>query len=309
MDAASEAAVYTNFSGLARLRAEAQHNSPQALRAAARQFEGIFLEMVLKSMRAATPHDSMFDSQQTRFYQDLFDHQVALNMAGHGDLGLTDLVMKQLQRLDPGAGSAEGSPSGNLKDNQSAPSAIPKSTPAAAKPAAPDPSATDQAASDSFATPADFVRHLWGYAKRAAEKLNVDPQAIIAQAALETGWGQHVMQNANGGSSYNLFGIKADANWNGKTVTSGTLEFTGGVMKRQQATFRAYDSIAQSVADYVHFLKSHPRYRTALQGVSSSGFGFALQRAGYATDPKYGYKYNDILNGSTLKQALSQVKS
>jgi len=308
--------VYTDFSGLDKLRAEARSNSPAALRSVAQQFEGIFLQMVLKSMREANFGDGLFDSDQSKFYRDLFDHQVSLSLADHGGIGLAEMMVKQLQRTRPAAADQaqqrpQAAPGETLNDYRRVPqphaSVIPAAVGQSGKPAGSAASTAAAAGADTpqgFATPAEFVRAIWGYVKTAASKLGVAPQAIVAQAALETGWGKHIMRHDDGSSSHNLFGIKADSAWNGKRIAASTVEFDGGVMARRQTVFRAYDSVGQSVADYVHLLQSSGRYQAALQGGGPARFAAALQQAGYATDPNYAQKINGIVNSDTFRQAM-----
>jgi flagellar protein FlgJ len=153
------------------------------------------------------------------------------------------------------------------------------------------------------------VRALWPHAQRAAGELGVSPQALVAQAALETGWGRAVIQHNDGRSSHNLFGIKADARWGGEQVHVSSLEYVDGTVVRQRAAFRAYDSYADSFSDYVDFLKSNPRYGNALNHAHDPvAFTQALQRAGYATDPEYAQKIQGILGSAALGEATAGVK-
>ncbi|MEJ2344678.1 MAG: flagellar assembly peptidoglycan hydrolase FlgJ [Gammaproteobacteria bacterium] len=307
--------VYTDFSGLDKLRAEARSNSPAALHSVAQQFEGIFLQMVLKSMREANFGDGLFDSDQTKFYRDLFDHQVSLSLASHGGIGLAEMMVKQLQRTRPAdtgqKQQPQAAPGETLNDYRRTPQAHATLTPAAVGESGKPAGSSTAMGADSpqaFATPTEFVHAIWGYVKTAASKLGVAPQAIVAQAALETGWGKHIMRHDDGSSSHNLFGIKADSAWNGKRVAATTVEFDGGVVARRQAVFRAYDSVGQSVADYVHLLQSSGRYQAALQAGGPARFAAALQQAGYATDPDYAQKINGIVNSDTFRQAMDGLK-
>jgi flagellar protein FlgJ len=166
------------------------------------------------------------------------------------------------------------------------------------------------AASDlAFSNPVDFVRTLAPYAKAAAEKLGVSTRAVLAQAALETGWGKHMPQHANGRQSFNLFGIKADGDWQGGSVTAATQEYRQGTPASENADFRSYASPVQSFADYVRLLSGNPRYAGALdQGDNVAAFGQALHRAGYATDPDYAAKLTTIANSDTMREALASLK-
>ena len=148
------------------------------------------------------------------------------------------------------------------------------------------------------------MRTLWPHASEAAARLGLPPEALLAQAALETGWGRHVIRRADGGSSHNLFGIKADGRWQGERASTQTLEYVDGVAVRVRDHFRAYASHADSFNDYVDFLQRNPRYRDALQRTGDAAAYFsALQAAGYATDPAYATKIQRILDGDTLRNA------
>ncbi|MBE9560976.1 MAG: glucosaminidase domain-containing protein, partial [Proteobacteria bacterium] len=153
-----------------------------------------------------------------------------------------------------------------------------------------------------------FVKDLWPHAQKAAEKLGISTKVLVAQSALETGWGKHAMKNADGSVAFNLFGIKASSGWAGQSVTHNTLEFRQGAMQKETANFRAYDSVADSLDDYVAFVKTRARYAQALNhNGSDSHYVKGLQQAGYATDPAYASKINNIMNGQTFKQAVDAL--
>ncbi|HDS1182433.1 TPA: flagellar assembly peptidoglycan hydrolase FlgJ, partial [Stenotrophomonas maltophilia] len=156
-------------------------------------------------------------------------------------------------------------------------------------------------------TPEGFVASIWQHAQSAAKELGVDARALVAQAALETGWGKRHIKHADGSTSHNLFGIKANG-WNGQRAVAGTHEYVDGVRRNETASFRAYSSPAESFADYVRLLKTSPRYQQALQaGTDVQGFARGLQRAGYATDPRYAAKIAAIAGGPTIERAVSAV--
>lgn len=175
-------------------------------------------------------------------------------------------------------------------------------------------SAVDTLASSTAAaqlgahTPEGFVASIWGHAQQAARELGVDAKALVAQAALETGWGRKLIQrNGGAGSSHNLFGIKATG-WSGERATTGTHEYVNGVRRNETASFRAYGSVGESFADYVKLLKNSPRYQNALQaGTDVRGFARGLQQAGYATDPSYAAKIAAIAGGPTIERAVAAV--
>jgi flagellar protein FlgJ len=156
-------------------------------------------------------------------------------------------------------------------------------------------------------TPERFVAEIWGHAQKAAKELGVDPRALVAQAALETGWGKRQIKTGEGGSAHNLFGIKATG-WKGERARTATHEYVDGVKRTETADFRAYASPAESFADYVRLLKTNPRYQQALAaGKDIAGFARGLQRAGYATDPTYANKIASIATGPTLGKVLSAI--
>jgi len=158
-------------------------------------------------------------------------------------------------------------------------------------------------------TPGDFVRSLWPHAREAAAELGVDPRVLLAQAALESGWGRRMPRHADGRPSYNLFGIKADQRWDGERVSSGTLEYRDGVVNREHAAFRAYGSPAESMADYAAFIRGGPRYREALARADDAGaYVQAIADAGYATDPAYAHKVMSIYHGPELRDALAALQ-
>jgi flagellar protein FlgJ len=153
-------------------------------------------------------------------------------------------------------------------------------------------------------SPQAFVQALWPHAQKAAAALGTQPEVLIAQSALETGWGRAVMQHGDGRPSYNLFGIKADSRWAGERVYSQTMEFRDGVMQRERAAFRSYDSLAEGFKDYVAFLQENPRYRQALEAAQDGpAYVRELQAAGYATDPEYAQKINAIMTGTLMADA------
>jgi len=163
------------------------------------------------------------------------------------------------------------------------------------------------AASLGERTPEGFVAKIWHHAQKAAQELGVDPRALVAQAALETGWGRRGISRGNGSDANNLFGIKATG-WRGESVSAGTHEYVNGVKTQETADFRAYSSAADSFADYVRLLKNNGRYQQALQaGTDIKGFARGLQKAGYATDPGYAAKIAAIANGPTIDRAVAAI--
>lgn len=304
------ARIYTDFDGLAKLRAKAgEADNEAALDEVARQFEGLLLQMMLKSMREASFGGGMFDTQQSRFYRDMHDQQIAIDMANSTSLGLADLIKQQLAGGQGGNGTPR-MPADYLADPIVSARSQPVAAPQGPGPASPgvdgvavSGSRTDENAIDFGGSPEGFLRALWPAAERAASEMGLSPEALLAQAALETGWGRHVMSRNGGGSSHNLFGIKADSSWGGDRVRQTTLEFKDGVALKTRAAFRAYDSYGQSLSDYVRFIQSNPRYRRALEVVDDERRYFReLQRAGYATDPDYAEKIERILDSDAMRR-------
>jgi flagellar protein FlgJ len=151
--------------------------------------------------------------------------------------------------------------------------------------------------------PVSFIQGLLPSAKKAAAVLGIEPLALIAQAALETGWGQRMFKNSDGASSHNLFGIKAQANWQGKVAVVDTLEYRQGVAQKEKAKFRVYESADQSLQDYVDLIRTNPRYQSALAVANDTKAYFQqLQAAGYATDPNYAQKILSVMEGSSFKE-------
>ena len=257
---------FADFQGLASLKNDAKGQAPTALKEAARQFESLFTQMLLKSMREANKsfgEDSLFGSDQGDMYQDMFDDQIAMQLSKGKGLGLADMLVRQLQ--------------GGVQ-----------STEKTSAPASSAPAANSQALTTSKE---DFLRQLRPHAEQAARELGVDANALLAQAALETGWGRSVPCNANGDCSFNLFGIKAGSQWSGATVNVPTLEFEAGIPVRKVERFRAYDSPADSFRDYAALIRDSSRYASARgAGDNVEAFATALQQGGYATDPHYAQK-------------------
>jgi flagellar protein FlgJ len=304
--AASAGSAYTDIKGLEALKGDSK--SPQAVARIAQQVEAMFLQMMLKSMREASLGDGIFDSEEGRMYQDMFDKQVALDMSQHQHVGISDLLMRQLSQKSTDAGL----PADVVRPGAAASDALPPAAPAFALPGTAAPAGASLNSSATAAprvvTDADagaFVARVLPAIKQAARRIGVDPQALLAQAALETGWGQRIPRNADGSSSFNLFGIKAGENWPGARATAATVEFDGTVARRRQATFRSYGSVEESVNDFTQLVSTSPRYAEALaKGMDARAFVQSLAAAGYATDPQYASKVNQILDGERLQSVF-----
>jgi peptidoglycan hydrolase FlgJ len=302
--------IYNDFSGLAQLKYQAREDQAGASAKVAKQFESLFVQMMVKQMRQASFGGGVFDSDRTRFYQDMYDQQLSLHLAEQGGMGLSGVLRRQLggepespeiklSGLDPywqrpvrSRTQLQFSPSVEASEANNA-------------------AAASQAPADSeIASPQAFVQQLWHCAEAAATELGIPAEALLAQAALETGWGNHVMAQRDGRSSYNLFGIKADQRWDGGQVKRETLEYESGVAVRRREHFRTYESFEQSFQDYVAFVKSSPRYAEALSNAGDPDAYFqALQEAGYATDPAYAEKILRVMQGPEMRSALATFKT
>jgi flagellar protein FlgJ len=303
--------IYNDPQAIASLRSRAQQDPQAALREVARQFEALFLQELLKGMRNTSLGEGLFESDQTKTFQEMSDRQLASDLAGKGaGLGLADMLVQQLG----GEGSAPRSNGNGLAArqlvspigtaNQRQQEGSMAAGQSVGEPLAP------VAAEWQPATPEAFVRDLWPHAERAAGELGVAPEVLIAQAALETGWGRGVSRHTDGSSSNNLFNIKADRRWQGDSVKISTLEYRDGIAVRERAAFRAYPSHAESFDDYVDFLRTNPRYSEALANSSDpQRYVESLQAAGYATDPAYAKKIGAILARDELKGVVAELES
>ncbi|MDX2464266.1 MAG: flagellar assembly peptidoglycan hydrolase FlgJ [Porticoccus sp.] len=310
---------YTDFQALSELRSEARLRPTEALDDVASQFESLFVQMMLKSMRDASIDGGLFDSSSLDTYQQMFDQQVSLDISQNGGIGLAETLVTQM-----GGKGAASDPSliDDVKDVQPIVSlnraAVDIKRQVLGLYEASNNTVDSKQDADGVkdgkttwlpASPEEFIRNVWSYAESAAKQLGIDPAVLVAQSALETGWGKKVIQ-ADQGSSFNLFGIKADGRWGGKAATVSTVEFRDGLAVLEKASFRAYDSLSGSFNDYVDFLKSNPRYQQALDKVSDNKeFLAELQDAGYATDPKYAEKILGILGRNNYSSVINELKN
>lgn len=301
MNTSASTAVFNDLGSLNGLRARANTDDKQgALKEAAKQFEAIFLNMMLKQMRDASFGDPIFDSSASDNYRTMFDQQLALNLSETGSLGIAKLIERQLGGDLPRA-AANSNPFKSFafslpqQDRQVVPTAATSDVKAADKQV-------------EFASADEFVATIWPYAEKAAQELGIPTETLVSQAALETGWGKYMMSHVDGRPSYNLFGIKADQRWEGDRVSVQTTEYRDGVVQKERANFRSYASLEQGFADYVHFLKNSPRYTEALKSQGDAkNYLINLQDAGYATDPAYASKIQNIMRGETLEVARARL--
>ena len=302
---------------VAQLRLQARRDPVAGARAAAQQFESLFLNMMLKSMREAIPQGELFDDSNTQLYTGMLDAQLAQSLSKGKGIGLADMMIRTMQQQGvipkESSGVAENSAVGKL-ERQRLP--VAEVTPAqfvnaplaqvlSEKVAAPSVSQSDSVkAGPSVA--ADFVNSLWPHAIEAAQKLGVPAHFLLGQAALESGWGKREIRDVAGNNSFNLFGVKADKNWKGAVMETQTTEYINGAAQKKTELFRAYGSYGEAFKDYASLLKNSPRYAPLFtQELDASGFARGLQQAGYATDPMYADKLTRVINSGTLRQALS----
>ncbi|QJC55142.1 Peptidoglycan hydrolase FlgJ [Polaromonas vacuolata] len=336
---ALDQALSFDVQGVDALRRTVRNSPQEGMKQASKQFEVMFMQMVLKSMRDATPSDGMLSSQQSKTYTAMLDQQMAQNLSGRG-LGLAEAMFTQLNRTVGAGGTAVSQPPPDvalpmpLFNSSSGPALllpqakglqihassgslfplpltvpVPLSSPSAQSPPANQPvvNAVDLSFYQTGADPASkprssptgtvdqFVARMLPAAQRASQATGVPPQLIMAQAALESGWGKREPRADDGSQSFNLFGIKADKSWKGAVVETSTTEYVGGVAQKTRASFRAYASYEEGFADYAKFLTSNPRYANVLATRDAEQAAHGLQRAGYATDPAYGGKLVRIM--------------
>ena len=352
-------------------------DSEANIQKAAQEFESLFINQMLKAMRAGNEvfaEGNFLNSSESKTYQDMHDQQLSVTLAKEGGIGLADVLVRQMSKLKERASrpnpfaqeGAAGVPPAVTASQMNTPSAWPSSPQAALNsrlPAAGEAARDDsrllnqrrlalpgrgserlQVAMDAaqppqlaardwvparsyaapaerplqtqsspvlnFDTPADFVASLMPMAEQAAAKIGVDARYLVAQAALETGWGKSIIRTRDGESSHNLFGIKSHGSWEGESARVLTTEYKGGKAVKEAASFRAYDSYAQSFDDYVSFLQNNGRYEKALNVTENpERFVKELQQAGYATDPNYARKISQIARKMQTYQAVAAADS
>ncbi len=288
--------------GMSELKQAAKAGSPDALKGAATQFEAMFINMMMKSMRDAAPADEggINDSQQTKTFTSMLDQQMSQNMAKRG-VGLADVLIRQLTSQAAGAQALAIGGDQNVRTTPAM--AAPRdaaelmSTPGALL----APSKIGHAASGRVQAPhvRAFQEKVMGHAQAAEQATGIPAKFMVGQAALESGWGKREIKNADGSASNNLFGIKAGPGWKGKVATATTTEYVNGVPQTRVEKFRAYDSYADSFKDYAKFITNNPRYEKVLANAKdAAGFAQGLQKAGYATDPLYAAKLSRIIHNN-----------
>ena len=322
--------------GLSSLKSAAHDNSPEAIRGVAKQFEAIFLNMMLKSMRDATPSDGPLDSEQSRTFTTMLDQQLTQTIANKG-VGLADVLVRQLSKIQPGKTDLETRPTEN--NSSSSVSADSNISNTVNKSSSSGSSSYNSSNSNNIINPSmnssmssrslsklshynlsgytsvdtegsyssapgqtmrdmmlEFRKRMEPYAEKVSAKTGIPALFMMAQAALESGWGRSEIKHQNGASSYNLFGIKANENWGGRSVDAMTSEFIDGEKVMRVEKFRAYNSYAESFKDFTDLIRSNPRYSKVLRNLNDPiSYAQAMGKSGYATDPLYGKKLQSVI--------------
>lgn len=303
-------AAITDFTQFAELRRGADSNDPAALREVAGQFEALFLQTMLKSMRDASLGDPLFgENDGHEMYLEMLDQQLAVELSSGKGIGLADMLVQQLGgKTAAPASAAVKLPMPKIPPRVAAMVAKQEDlTPATVTAQA---TGSQSPGKPNWDSAESFARDVWPHAQRVAKRLNVAPEAVMAQAALETGWGKHVMSGRDGTFSNNLFGIKASGDWQGNSVARRTVEYADGIARHEVAKFRAYDDIAASFDDYAEFLSTRPRYAGVIDnGNDIDGFANAIADSGYATDPAYAQKISRVANSETMNRVLEPLKN
>jgi flagellar protein FlgJ len=299
--------------GLNNLKQAAKENSPEAIKGVAKQFEAVFMNMMLKSMReASSSQDNPFDNEQSRTFTSMLDQQLSSNLASKG-LGLADILAKQLSKngysasnaleqavTDEQSNSNRNSPSSSeLISNPLSTNTIKTFEPKLEQRTAPtEASPTNRTLnlkpiSDNSS---EFQNRMAQHAQEASRATGMPAHLMLGQAALESGWGKRELKGADGTPSYNLFGIKATGNWDGKVVEATTTEYIHGVKQKRIEKFRAYDSYADSFKDFANLMRNNPRYENVMANLQNvNDYAQAMQKAGYATDPNYASKLSSVI--------------
>lgn len=288
---------YADTQGLSDLKLD--KDNPDSLKAVAKEFEALFIKMILKSMRDANKalKSDYFDSNDESFYEEMYDSQMAEVLAGSGKLGLSQAIVNQMSPTKA-----------NIQRTELKTSAI-SNTHSNSTLKHKDNLEKNERKKIALSPAQEFIRQIWPHMVQGAKELGVDPKVLAAQAILETGWGEHINKTARGGSSYNLFNIKAQQDWQGQRTQVHTTEFIDGEKVQEKAQFRAYTNLAESVKDYVNLIKGNPRYQGALQHAENpKAYIHSIHCAGYATDPQYRDKIMRIYSGEMLNEGLEHVK-
>ncbi|MGQ3892626.1 flagellar assembly peptidoglycan hydrolase FlgJ [Legionella sp. CNM-4043-24] len=296
-----DSGVYTNVQGLASLRYEYKNNAQGVKKEAAQQFESLLIQTLLKSMREANKACSsgLMSSDQSELYGDLLDKQLSMVMS-KADLGLAKTIENYIDRTTGVSPTPKTSVSTLLNSASRVASTAVQASSVAAK--------TVAQATPTFDTAADFVKGLWGHAREAAQLIGADPKILLAQAALETSWGKKIISQQDGQSTHNLFNIKAGSSWAKDSASVNTVEEQDGVLVKENARFRSYDSFQASFVDYTRFLQQNSRYSEALKNApDAEKFIHSLQDASYATDHRYSDKVMEIYESKKFNKLIDEM--
>lgn len=335
-----KAHTYTDFSGLNALKSEALHDKEAALEAVSKQFESMFLSMVMKSMREANKtfsEGNFLHSNETEFYQEMFDSQLSLTLSKGRGLGVAEAMMRQMSKQIEGISQSESTNPLLHKSISDYPRNLPveaaarkaveladalveidatlngsdkKRTESVVGSDSPEQKDKEARLPLTFETPDQFIEHLFPLAQKVEAETGISAKVMLAQSALETGWGKHMINKPDEQASFNLFGIKADSRWDGDKTEIVTTEYRGGVAMKERAEFRSYNNYEDSFRDYAEFLQDNPRYEPAMQYLDNpQKFTQTLQDAGYATDPAYSQKIQRILSGEIFKGAMNSSEA
>ncbi len=311
--------LYNDYQALAQLKKGAREQSPEAIKKVAQQFEALFVQMMLKSMRDTVPENELFGSQAEQTYQEMYDKQLSKQISTGRGIGLAETIERQLggvpennlsdKSIDqylfgPNITNKISKVSGN-RQLALVKSHTPENKILSVKKSSDKNVETlqvDVKEKIEWNTAEKFVQDIWPHAERVAKKLGINPDILVAQSVLETGWGKHMPKNSDGSSSFNLFGIKADQRWPGDKVEITTREVRYGVVQQEKAAFRSYESVSQAFDDYADFIMDSPRYQKALKADDNGkSYAHELQKAGYATDPDYAKKINRLRGNDLVK--------
>ncbi len=362
---------YTDLNRLSQLKVGQDRDGEENVRKVAQEFESLFLNEMLKSMRSATEvlaKDNPLNSQASKQYQEMYDQQLSVSLAKEGGgIGLADVLVRQLSKqtesvthsnpfaqvartdgaawpskpataaestrddsrllnqrrlalpgkaserqlanvsaTDPARTANAAQPLVNLDWQPATAFAAPQDKPLTVNGVEVD---TAKASKTRFGSPEEFIATMMPMAEKAARRLGVEPRYLVAQAALETGWGKSMIRQKDGSNSHNLFGIKA-TNWSGESAMARTTEYLNGRAVKQVEGFRAYASFEQSFDDFVSLLQNSDRYQSAVNaGGDSERFVRELQKAGYATDPQYARKVSQIARRMEAYQTVASTES
>lgn len=303
--------IALDVKSVANIKQLAKNDPNLALKQSAKQFEAVFINMMLQTMRKASFNSGLLQSHEKTLYTSMFDQQLSQTLANKG-FGLADMMLVQLNRINQSAdnNATANGVSINNADALSTQVATPLAQSAKslksfnhldvdhilAELALAESAAGSTTSSPVSANASEFQQRMSEHAANAEQQTGIPANFILAQAALESGWGQRDIKMADGSSSFNLFGIKASADWKGKVAEVTTTEYVDGIPRKVVARFRAYDNQTAAFADYANFLKQNPRYQSVVANANNAqGFAQGLQQAGYATDPQYAQKLLQVI--------------